>query len=158
MAKPIPEGYRTLTPMLSIKGADQAIDFYKDAFGAEERFRMPGPDGKVAHAELQFGDSVIMMGNEDVERGCVSPLTLNGTPVTFYLYVPDVDASFKRATTAGCTVRMPVADMFWGDRYGEVQDPFGFRWGLATHKEDLTPEEIGRRAQAAFASMAPGKK
>ena len=158
MAKPIPEGYRTLTPVLSIKGATQAIDFYKDALGAEERYRMPAPDGKVAHAELQFGDSVVMLGEEDPERGCLSPASLKGTPVSFYLYVSDVDAAFKRATTAGCTVRMPVADMFWGDRYGEVQDPFGFRWGLATHKEDLTPEEIGRRAQAAFASTAPGKK
>jgi len=158
MAKPIPEGYRTLTPMLSIRGAAQAIDFYKRAFGAAERLRMPTPDGKVAHAELQFGDSLIMLGEEDPSRGCQSPASLKGTPVTFYLYLPDVDAAFKRATGAGCTVRMPVADMFWGDRYGEVEDPFGFRWGLATHTEDLTPEEIAKRGQAAMAAMATGQK
>lgn len=158
MAKPIPEGYRTLTPMLSIRGAAQAIDFYKRAFGAAERLRMPTPDGKVAHAELQFGDSLIMLGEEDPSRGCQSPASLKGTPVTFYLYLPDVDAAFNRATGAGCTVRMPVADMFWGDRYGEVEDSFGFRWGLATHTEDLTPEEIAKRGQAAMAAMATGQK
>ncbi|HET9489398.1 MAG TPA: VOC family protein [Methylomirabilota bacterium] len=158
MAKPMPDGYRTITPMLSIRDAARAIDFYKRALDAQERFRMPGPDGKVAHAELQIGDSVIMLGEEDPSRGCTSPASLKGTPVTFYLYLPDVDAAFKRATGAGATVRMPVSNMFWGDRYGEVEDPFGFRWGLATHVEDLTPEEIARRGQAAMAEMARGKK
>lgn len=158
MAKPIPEGYRTVTPMLSVRDAAGAIDFYKRALNAQERFRMPGPDGKVAHAELQIGDSVIMLGEEDPSRGCASPASLKGTPVTFYLYLPDVDAAFKRATGAGATVRMAVSNMFWGDRYGEVEDPFGYRWGLATHVEDLTPEEIARRGRAAMAEMAKGQK
>ncbi len=154
MAKPIPDGYHTLTPVLSIRGAAQAIDFYKRAFGAEELFRMAAPDGRVGHAELKVGDSRVMLGEEEPQRGCVAPTTLKGTPVSFYLYVPDADAAFQRATQAGCKVRMPVTDMFWGDRYGEVEDPFGHRWGLATHKEDLSDDEIRKRAQAFHAQAA----
>jgi len=158
MAKPVPDGYHTLTPMLSIVGAARALDFYKEALGAQERFRMAAPDGKIAHAELQIGDSIVMLGEENPAQGCQAPTTLKGTPISFYLYVNDADAAFKRATVAGCTVRMPVADMFWGDRFGEVEDPFGYRWGFATHKEDLTPEEMHKRGQAAFAQMSGAKK
>jgi PhnB protein len=153
MAKPIPDGYHTVTPYLSVKNAAQAIDLYKKAFGAVEKERMPAPDGRIMHAELQFGDSIVMLSEEDPQRNCVSPVSLKATTGSLFLYVPDVDAVFKRATEAGCKVVMPVADMFWGDRFGQVEDPSGHRWGLATHKEDLTPAEIGKRAQAFFASM-----
>jgi PhnB protein len=153
MAKAIPEGYHTVTPYLSVKNAGQAIELYKKAFGAVEKERMPGPDGRIMHAEIQVGDSMVMLSEEDPQRSCLSPASLKATTGSLFLYVPDVDAAFKRATEAGCTVVMPVADMFWGDRFGQVEDPSGHRWGLATHKEDLTPEEIGKRAQAFFASM-----
>jgi PhnB protein len=153
MAKPIPEGYHTVTPYLSVKNAAQAIELYKRAFGAVEKERMPAPDGRIMHAELQFGDSIVMLSEEDPARNCVAPASLKATTGSLFLYVPDVDAAFKRATDAGCTGVMPVTDMFWGDRFGQVEDPSGHRWGLATHKEDLTAEEIGKRAQAYFASM-----
>ncbi len=144
---PIPEGTHTITPHLVVKGADEAIGFYKKAFGAEEHFRMPGPDGKtVMHAELQIGDSVLYLNDEFPDMGCKGPQALGGTPVTIHLYVQDCDAAFAKATGAGCEVTMPVTDMFWGDRFGKVKDPFGHKWSIATHKEDLTPEEIGRRA------------
>ena len=135
--KPIPEGYHAVTPFLVLKEADRAIEFYKKAFGAQERFRMPAPDGKVAHAELQIGDSIVML-SEAIQEPVTS--------ASIYLYVPNADATFERAVAVGAQTNMPVADMFWGDRFGRVTDPFGVRWGIATHKEDLAPEEIGRRA------------
>ncbi len=154
-AKSIPEGYHTLTPYLVVRGASQAIEFYKRAFGAEELMRMPGPDGKsIMHADLRIGDSRIFLSDEFPDMGCRSPQSLGGTASSLHLYVEDVDAAFKRAVEAGAQVRMPVADMFWGDRYGKLLDPFGHEWGMATHKEDLTPEEIRERANAFFAQMA----
>ncbi len=154
MVKPIPDGYRTITPYITVRGAARAIDFYQRAFGAEEKERMPGPDGtSVMHAELTIGDSVLMLSDEFPQMGCRSPQTLGGSTGYLFLYVPDVDAAVKRAVDAGAKISMPVADMFWGDRFGKVSDPFGHEWGLATHKEDLTPDEISKRAAAAMAAM-----
>ena len=154
MAKPIPDGYHSVTPYLTVRGAAQAIDFYKRAFGAQERERMPGPDGKsVMHAELRIGDSVVMLSDEFPGMGARSPQSLGGTHGYLFLYVEDVDTAWERAVSAGAKVTMPLADMFWGDRFGKLQDPFGHEWGLASHKEDVSPEEIGKRAQAAFAQM-----
>lgn len=155
MVKPIPEGYQSLTPMFVFKDAQKAIEFYKKAFGAEERFVMPGPDGKgVMHAEVRIGSSIIMMGEESPECQSKSAATIGGSPVSFYIYVNDVDEAFKVAVEAGAEVRMPVEDMFWGDRMGTVEDPFGYTWSLASHTRDLTPEEIQEGAKAAFAKMA----
>ncbi len=139
--KPVPDGYHTVTPYLSLKDAHRAIDFYKKAFGAEERSRMPTPDGKILHAEIKVGDSTVML-----TEALQEPVT----SASMYLYVSNVDAVFERAVAAGAQPTMPVADMFWGDRYGRVTDPFGVRWAIATHKEDLSPEEIGKRAAQAF--------
>jgi PhnB protein len=139
--KPVPDGYRTVTTYLSLKDADKAIDFYRRAFGAEERFRMPTPDGKVAHAEIVIGDSILM-----VSEAMQEPVT----SASLYLYVTDADALFKRAVSAGARADMPPADMFWGDRFGRVSDSFGVRWAIATHKEDLSQDEINRRASEAF--------
>jgi PhnB protein len=138
--KPIPEGFHTVTPFLVLKDAHRAIEFYKRAFGAEERFRMPTPDGKVGHAELQIGDSIVML-SEAIQEPVTS--------ASMYLYVPNVDAVCQRAVAAGAQATMPPTDMFWGDRFGRVTDPFGVRWGIATHTEDVSPEEIGRRAAQA---------
>lgn len=143
--KPVPDGYHTVTPMLVIRGAGAAIDFYRKALGAEELFRMPGPGDAILHAEIRIGDSIVMLGDESPEMGASAPPTFGGTPVSLMLYVPDVDASFARATAAGCTVLMPPTDMFWGDRYGKLQDPYGHQWAMATHKEDVPPEEMARR-------------
>jgi len=148
--KPIPDGYHTITPYLTIRGAAQAIEFYKKAFGAEELSRMTAPDGRLGHAELRIGDSIFMLGDEFPEMGGKGPQTLGGTPVGLFLYVNDVDAAFARATAAGAKVTMPLADMFWGDRYGKLADPFGHEWSLGTHKEDVKPEEMARRAEEAF--------
>jgi PhnB protein len=149
-AKPIPEGYHTATPYLIIKNAARAIDFYKKAFGATERMRMADPTGKVMHAEIQIGDSRIMIADEFPEMGARSPESLGGSPVSIFLYVEDVDALAKQATSAGAKVLMPVQDQFWGDRYGKLTDPFGHVWDIATHKEDVAPEEMHKRAAAAF--------
>lgn len=139
MAKAIPEGYHSVTPALTIKGADKALEFLKKAFGAEQRGDvMKTPDGKVMHAELKIGDSVIMLSEAIQDTPTQSSLNL---------YLSDVDAAFKRAVDAGCKSVMPPADMFWGDRWGRVSDPFGNRWGLATHKEDVPPAEMNKRAQ-----------
>jgi uncharacterized glyoxalase superfamily protein PhnB len=155
MTKAIPEGYHSVTPMFMFKDARKAIEFYKRAFGAQERYAMPGPDGKgVMHAELRIGDSIIMMGEENPQEPCKSAETNGGSPVSFYLYVENVDDAFRVAREAGADARMPVQDMFWGDRVGTLQDPFGYTWTLATHVRDLTPEEIREGAQAAFAQMA----
>jgi PhnB protein len=149
--KAVPEGYHTLTPHLIVKGASEAIAFYKKAFGAEEIRRMPGPDGKsLMHAELKIGDSRLFLVDEFPQMGCLGPLGLGGTPVFIHVYVEDVDAVFNQAVAAGAEVRMPLENAFWGDRYGQLVDPFGHKWSLATHKEDLTPEEMGKRAQASF--------
>jgi len=143
--KPVPQGFHTATPHLVIRGAADALTFYTKALGAEERFRMPGPDGKIVHAEIQIGDSILMIGEEAPQMGAVSPKQLGGSPVTIMLYVNDVDTWFNRATKAGCEAKMPPADMFWGDRYCKVTDPFGHNWAIATHKEDVSPEEMERR-------------
>jgi PhnB protein len=143
--KPIPDGYHAVTPYLVIRGAGRALEFYAKAFGAEEVFRMPAPDGSVMHAEMRFGDSIVMIGEEAPQMGAISPAALGGSPVSLLLYVPDVDAAFARATAAGCVAQMPPTDMFWGDRYGKLQDPFGHLWAMATHVEDVAPEEMARR-------------
>ena len=147
----VPEGCHTITPHLVVKGASQAIEFYKRAFGAEEISRMPAPDGKsIIHAAVQIGDSRLFLVDEFPDMGCFGPGSSGGSPVTIHLFVEDVDAVFNTALAAGAKELMPVADMFWGDRYGRLADPFGHQWSVATHKEDLTPEEISKRAQAAF--------
>jgi uncharacterized glyoxalase superfamily protein PhnB len=143
--KPVPDGYHTVTPHLAVRDAAAAIAFYAKAFGAEELFRMPGPGGVVMHAELRVGDSIVMLGEEAPERGALSPQTIGGSPVSLMVYLKDVDASFARAAQAGCTIQMPLTDMFWGDRYGKLQDPFGHHWALATHQEDVSPEDMAKR-------------
>jgi len=149
MTKPIPDGYHTVTPMFVFGDARKAMDFYKQAFGAQERYVVPGPDGKgVMHAEMLVGDSIIMLGEENPQNPCKSVKTLGGSPVSFYLYVERVDEAFRTAVAAGAEVRMPVQDMFWGDRMGTVEDPFGHNWSLATRTRDLTAEEIRRGAEA----------
>jgi PhnB protein len=153
-AKPIPEGYHTLTPQLAVDDAAQAIDFYKRAFGAKERGRMPGPEGKIAHAELEIGDSVVMLADPFEQSTSKPPKQLGGTSVGIFLYVEDVDAAVQQAVDAGATVTMPVDDMFWGDRFGTLADPFGHEWQLATHKEDLEPEEIMERGKEAMAGLS----
>lgn len=147
----IPDGMHTLTPHIVCEGAADAIAFYRKAFDAQELARLPGPGGKVMHAAIRIGDSVMMLMDDFPEWGSLGPKALKGTPVTLHLYVEDVDAAIKQAVAAGAQVTMPAADMFWGDRYGQVVDPFGHRWSIATHKEDLTPEEI----QANMARMEP---
>jgi len=150
MAKAIPEGYYTVTPHLVVKDAGGAIEFYKKAFGAEEVFRMPGPGGKVMHAELKIGNSHVMINDEMPDYGALGPQSIGGTPVTLHLYVNDVDSTFKRAISAGGKEEMAVADMFWGDRYGKLVDPYGHKWSVATHKEDVSPEECARRMEKEF--------
>jgi PhnB protein len=152
-ASPIPQGMHTITPHLVIRDAARAIDFYKKAFGAQEVGRSKTPDGRIMHATLKIGDSLLFLNDEFPEYGqATSPQTIGGTPVTINLYVEDADAVFNRAVDAGAEVSMPIADQFWGDRYGTLRDPFGHSWSVATHKEDLTPEEIRARSDAYFAS------
>jgi len=153
MVNPIPEGTHTVTPHLIVRSADRAIDFYKQAFGAVEVTRHPSPDGSIMHAELRIGDSPLYLADENPAWGALSPLALGGSPVTIHLFVPDADATFERAVQAGATVRMPIDDAFWGDRYAQVGDPFGHVWSIATHKEDVSAEEMDRRAREAFAAM-----
>jgi PhnB protein len=143
-----PDGYPTLTPYLCVDGAAQAIEFYKDVFGATERMRMAGPDGRIGHAELDLGSSLIMLADEHPDMAFVSPRKLGGTPVTLSIYVEDVDATFERALQAGATTLRPVENQFYGDRSGQLEDPFGHRWSIATHVEDISPEEMARRAEA----------
>jgi PhnB protein len=158
-AKPIPEGHHSLTPYLAIKGADKAIEFYKKAFGAREMGRMPGPDGKVMHAELMFGNSYLMLSEACPEMGGnKDPMALGGSPVSVHFYVDNVDAVFNQAVAAGAKAKMPPADMFWGDRFCKITDPFGHDWSIATHVEDVPREEMGKRAAEAMAAMAQGKK
>lgn len=155
MTKQIPEGFHAVTPVIVLKDSRKAIDFYKKAFGAVEKCVMPGPGGKgVMHAELTIGDSTIMLGDENPNCASKSAEKLGGSPVSFYLYVNDVDAAFRRALAVGGISKMPVQDMFWGDRVGSVDDPFGHSWMLATHIADVSPEEMARGAEAAFAHAA----
>jgi PhnB protein len=149
--KPVPDGYHSITPYLVVKGGARAIEFYCRAFGATELMRMAEPDGRIGHAELRIGDSVLMLADEYPEIGARSPQTVGGAPVSILLYVPDVDATVARALEAGATLTRPVADQFYGDRTGGVTDPFGHVWYVATHMEDVSPEEMKRRhaAQAA---------
>ena len=149
--KPIPEGYHAVTPYLTVKDAARAIEFYKKAFGAKEMFRFAQPDGTIGHAELKIGDSPIMLSDEAPEMGVKSPQSLGGTPITIYLYVEDVDAVVKRAVDAGAKLTRPVADQFYGDRNGTVADPFGHIWWVSTHKEDVSAEELKRRAESQHA-------
>lgn len=140
--KPIPQGMHSITPHLVCARAADAIAFYAKAFNAVEESRLAGPDGKVMHASLRIGDSALMLSDEWPQAGGLGPLSLKGSPVTIHLYVNDVDAAFAQAIEAGGTVRMPPTDMFWGDRYGQLDDPFGHHWSIATHQRDLTPEQI----------------
>jgi PhnB protein len=149
----IPEGYHSITPSLTCRSAAQAIEFYKKAFGAQELRRMASPDGKVSHAELKIGDSVLML-NDEFTSMSAAPTSTTPPSSYLFLYVADVDAVFSSAIQAGARVEMPVQDMFWGDRYGKLTDPAGHQWGIATHLEDVAPEEMGRRAAAFFAKAA----
>jgi PhnB protein len=148
MTKPIPEGYHAITPYLIVKRGAEAIQFYARAFGAVEHERMEGPGGKIRHAEITIGDSRVMLADEHPEIGALGPETIGGSPVSLHLYVEDVDAVVARAIAAGATLTRPVADQFYGDRVGGITDPFGHRWFIATHKEDLTKDELHRRAAA----------
>jgi len=152
--KPIPEGYHSITPYLVVDDAERAIEFYKDAFGADELMRMPGPDGKVAHAELQFGDSKLMLSDPFPQSDVKSPSERGGPTASIFMYVDDCDATFSQAKTAGATVVSELEDMFWGDRFGTLSDPFGHVWSIATHKEDLSEQEIAERSKQAMSSMS----
>jgi PhnB protein len=152
--KPIPDGYHTLIPYLAVDNATEAIEFYKKAFGAKELVRMPGPDGMIGHAELELGDSVLMLADPFPQFSTRPPKELGGTTTSIFMYSEDVDAAVKKAVDAGATVLMEPDDMFWGDRFGSVSDPFGHVWAIATHKEDLTPEEMAERSKAAMAAMS----
>jgi PhnB protein len=147
--RPIPEGYHSITPYLAIKDAARAIEFYQRAFGAKEIMRMNTPQGKVSHAEIKIGDSILMLSEESLMSGIRPPQGLEGSPVSLFLYVEDVDSVFKNALSAGAKEQQPLATQFWGDRYGRLTDPFGHSWSLATHVEDVAPEEMGKRAQEA---------
>ncbi len=154
-AQPIPKGYHMVTPHLIVRGANDAINFYKLAFSAKEKSRMPMPDGRLMHAEIQIGDSRVMLADEMPEMGSKSPQALGGAGASLMLYTKNVDALFEQAVKAGAKVVMPVADMFWGDRYGQVEDPFGHRWALATHIEDMSPKEMAKRAASAMSGPPP---
>jgi PhnB protein len=144
--KRIPDDYPRVSPYLCVDGAARAIDFYREVFGARERTRLPGPEGTIGHAELQIGDSVIMLSDEVPGMGMRSPKTIGGSPVTMSVYVEDVDGAFGRAVKAGATALREVEDQFYGDRSGQFEDPFGHRWSVATHVEDVAPDEMARRA------------
>ncbi len=152
--KKIPEGYHSITPVLIVKDGNAAIEFYKNGFDVEERSRMKSPDGRVAHAELKLGDSIFMLSDEYQEMKCHSPNSIGGSPVSMYVYVEDVDELFNKAVSAGAKVLDPVNDQFWGDRHGLLEDPFGHLWSIATHKKDLSEEEMKRAAAAAFSQMS----
>ena len=152
--QPVPDGYHTVSPYLAVEDAATAIDDYKKAFGATERVRMETPDGKIGHAELEIGDSIVMLADPFPQASTKPPHELGGTSAGVFLYVEDVDAVVKRAVDAGASVTMEVADQFWGDRFGTVTDPFGHVWSVATHIEDVPPAEMAERAKAAMAAMA----
>ena len=150
--KPIPDGYPQVTPYLCVDGAHAAIEFYVEVLGAKERMHMPSPGGKIGHAELELGDSLIMLSDEHPELGVLGPKTVGGTPVMISLYVEDVDAVFDRAVAAGATALRPVENQFYGDRSGQFEDPFGHRWNVASHVEDVPPEEMEKRMAEAMGS------
>jgi len=152
--KPIPQGYRSITPYLTLNDAARAIDFYKRAFGAQEVMRMEGPGGKIGHAEIKIGDSMIMLADEMPASSSRSPQSLGATTGGVFLYVENVDTVFNQAVSAGAQVEAPIADMFWGDRYGRLKDPFGHSWSVATHKEDVAPAEMKKRMEEATQKMA----
>jgi PhnB protein len=152
--KAIPDGYHSLTPYMTVRDAARAIEFYKQAFGATEKGAMKGPDGKIMHAELRIGDSIFMLADEFPEFGSLSPQSTGGAGMGLHIYLEDVDSAFERAVKAGASVEMPVADMFWGDRYGKLRDPFGHKWSIGTHKADLSMEEI-EKAQEEFMAKMP---
>jgi PhnB protein len=152
-AKPVPDGYHTLTPYLTVRDAARAIEFYKQAFGAQERGVMKGPDGKVMHAELKIGDSMIMLGDEFPEFGQLSPQAIGGSAMGLHIYLDNVDAAFDRAVKAGAHVEQPVADQFWGDRYGKLKDPFGHKWSIGTHVKDLSVDEMKHAMDDAMSKM-----
>lgn len=155
MAKPIPQGYHSVTPSFTFKDSQKAIDFYKKAFGAKVLDIFPSLDGRgIMHATMQIGDSILMMGDERPGPGCKSAETLGNSPISLFIYVSNVDAAFKQAVAAGAIATMPVADMFWGDRAGTIKDPFGYSWMIATRTQDLTQEQIRKGAEAFFAQMA----
>lgn len=151
--KAIPAGYHSVQPYLHIRGAAKAIEFYKQAFGATQKGVMNGPDGKIMHAELRIGDSIFMLADEFPEFGSMSPLSTGGAGMGLHIYVEDVDSAFDRAVKAGAKVEMPVMDMFWGDRYGKLADPFGHKWSIATHKADLTAEQMEEGMKAMMSQM-----
>jgi uncharacterized glyoxalase superfamily protein PhnB len=153
-AQAVPKGYHTVTPSIMVDGATRAIDFYKKALGAEEVMRFPGPDGKIMHAEIRIGDSRIMLGDEMPDQGAKGPKSIGGTPVSFFIYGDNVDAAWRRAIDAGGKEIMPLIDQFWGDRAGCFEDPFGHHWWLAQHVQDLTEEELRRKAEAFFSQPA----
>jgi len=156
--KPVPDGYHTLTPFLTIRDAAKAIEFYKAAFGAQERGVMKAPDGKVMHAELKIGDSIVMLSDEFPDFGSISPQALGGSASGLHIYLDNVDAAFDRAVKAGAQVEMPVMDQFWGDRFGRLKDPFGHKWSIATHVKDLSPEEMNQGMKDAMAKTQEMKK
>jgi PhnB protein len=153
--KAVPEGYHTLTPTMTVRDAARAIEFYKQAFGAVEKGIAKGPDGKVMHAELRIGDSIIMLADEFPEFGSLSPQSTGGTGAGLHIYVEDVDSAFDRAIGAGAMIEMPVADMFWGDRFGKLSDPFGHKWSIATHIRDMSAEEIEKAQEEFMNQMMP---
>lgn len=156
-AKPVPEGLHTVVPHLVCRNAAAAIDFYKRAFGAEELMRMPLQDGSLAHAAVRIGDTIVMLADEMPGWGVLSPQSLKGSPVTLHISVPDVDTLYARAIAEGAKATMPVADMFWGDRYGKLEDPFGHHWSIATHIKDMTPEEMIAAGRDAMAEGQPSQ-
>jgi uncharacterized glyoxalase superfamily protein PhnB len=151
--KPIPDGYHSITPALTVRDAARAIEFYKKAFGEKERGAMKGPDGKIMHAELMIGDSIIMLADEFPEFGALSPQSVGGSASTLHIYLDGVDAAFDRAVQAGAEVEMPVMDQFWGDRYGKLKDPFGHKWSIATHVKDMSADEMKRSMDEAMEKM-----
>jgi PhnB protein len=154
-AQAIPKGYHTVTPNLFVAGAVKAIDFYKKALGAEELMRFAGPDGKIMHAEIKIGDSIIMVADEMLDQGVKGPKTLGGSPVSLFIFGENVDAAWKRAVDAGAKPLIPLADQFWGDRSGCVEDPFGHHWWLSQHTQDLTLDEIRKGAEEFYSHMQP---
>jgi PhnB protein len=154
-AQAIPKGYHTVTPNLFVAGAVKAIDFYKKALGAEELMRFAGPDGKIMHAEIKIGDSIIMVADEMLDQGVKGPKSLGGSPVSLFIYGENVDAAWKRAIDAGAKPLIPLDDQFWGDRGGCIEDPFGHHWWLAQHTQDLTPDEIRKGAEEFQSHMQP---
>ena len=155
MVQPIPKDYHSITPYLVVNDAGRAIDFYKRAFGAQEKVRMDGPAGKITHAELKIGDSILMLTDEMPGSPSRSPRSLGGSPVGIFLYVDNVDTVFKQAVSAGAKADQQPSDMFWGDRYGKLTDPFGHQWSVATHKEDVSPAEMAKRMKAEMAKHQP---